>query len=236
MDHCDLPFVLLVISYQKKLRKYYIKNQDINHKFSNFEAPTLIITTLLDGIMLEYPNGCKDNASIRKKQEFEKEISLSSAIQLSSLYENSSLYIETAEKIGGQYHLYGRSTAQYGICPYCGTVSHRVHSRYLRVITDLPILGAGVIIHFHARKFFCEGACCHHKTFAEQPGNEIFRYRRRTRRCEVLVTQQGSSCSSNLAKKLLSAMNQTEQTAKSQHITIDMLGNVVLYDQFFFMQ
>ena len=157
--------------------------------------------------MLEYPNGCKDNASIRKKQEFEKEISLSSAIQLSSLYENSSLYIETAEKIGGQYHLYGRSTAQYGICPYCGTVSHRVHSRYLRVITDLPILGAGVIIHFHARKFFCEGACCHHKTFAEQPGNEIFRYRRRTRRCEVLVTQQGSSCSSNLAKKLLSAMN-----------------------------
>lgn len=157
--------------------------------------------------MLEYPNGCKDNASPRKIQEFDEETSSSSAIQLSSLYENSNLCIESAEKIGDQYHLYGRSSTQYGICPYCGTASHRVHSRYFRTITDLPVLGSGVIIHFQARKFFCEGESCPHKTFAEQPGNEVFRYRRRTRRCELLVARQGSACSSNQAKRLLSAMN-----------------------------
>ena len=54
------------------------------------------------------------------------------------------------------------------------------------------------------RKFFCKNANCSKKTFAEQPGNEIFRYRRRTRRCETAVIRQGLSVSSGMASKLLS--------------------------------
>lgn len=54
------------------------------------------------------------------------------------------------------------------------------------------------------RKFFCKNTTCSKRTFAEQPGNEIFRYRRRTRRCETAVIRQGLSVSSAMASKLLS--------------------------------
>jgi hypothetical protein len=57
----------------------------------------------------------------------------------------------------------------------------------MRHVTDLPILGRRTVLHLEMRKFFCHDEDCSHKTFAEQPGTEVFRYRRRSRRCEVLV-------------------------------------------------
>ena len=103
------------------------------------------------------------------------------------------------------YHVYARCNLPHGVCPYCGHVSRSVHSRYHRTIADLSILGHPVIITFEARKFFCHNPDCRKKTFAEQPGDEVFRYRRRTRRCEMAVTQHGLKCSSESARKLLSA-------------------------------
>lgn len=104
------------------------------------------------------------------------------------------------------YHIYAQCSLPHGVCPYCGCVSHSVHSRYHRTITDLSILGHPVVITFEARKFFCHNPNCRRKTFAEQPGDEVFRYRRRTRRCEVAVTQHGLRCSSESARKLLSVI------------------------------
>lgn len=54
-----------------------------------------------------------------------------------------------------------------------------------------------VCIIFESRKFFCKIITCQHRTFAEQPGDEIFRYRRRTRRCLLAVMIQGLCVSSN---------------------------------------
>ncbi len=96
--------------------------------------------------------------------------------------------------------------AAFRECPYCGFTSRRVHSRYMRTITDLSIIGHPVIISFGARKFFCDNPGCGRKTFAKQPGDEVFRYRRRTRRCEMAVTQHGLKCSSESARKLLCVM------------------------------
>ena len=76
----------------------------------------------------------------------------------------------------------------------------------MRTIADLSILGLPVVISFEARKFFCDNPDCRRKTFAEQPGDEVFRYRRRTRRCEMVVTQHGLNTSSESARKLLSAI------------------------------
>lgn len=157
--------------------------------------------------MLKYPNEGKDSASQRKLQVIDKVSATDATISLSSLYADNNLFIESAERIGNQYHLYGRSSILHGVCPYCGTVCHKVHSRYVRTIRDLSILGLGVTIHFQARKFYCTNRNCSHRTFAEQPGTEIFRYRRRTRRCEVMVAQQSTSCSSNMASLMLNAMN-----------------------------
>lgn len=79
-----------------------------------------------------------------------------------------------------------------------------MHSRYHRDVHDLSILGKEVFLTLEVRMFFCKNSDCTKKTFAEQPGNEIFRYRRRTRRCETAVIRQGLSVSSGMANKLLS--------------------------------
>jgi len=124
---------------------------------------------------------------------------------LSSLYYPNNIQIEQVDYFDDTYRLYGKSSIPYGECPYCGEKSHRVHSRYIRTISDMSILGHKVSITFESRKFFCDNPHCGKKTFAEQPGDEIFRYRRRTRRCEMLVTQNGLKCSSESARKLLHA-------------------------------
>ena len=131
----------------------------------------------------------------------------SAKADLSALYSPSDLSVEQVEYEDMRtYHVYARCNLLHGVCPYCGGVSHRVHSRYQRTITDLSILGHPVVITFEARKFFCHNPSCRRKTFAEQPGDEVFRYRRRTRRCEMAVTQHGLKCSSESARKLLSAI------------------------------
>jgi len=76
----------------------------------------------------------------------------------------------------------------------------------MRTIADLSMLGRPVIMKFEARKFFCDNQDCRRKTFAEQPGDEVFRYRRRTRRCEMAVVQHGLKSSSESARKLLTAI------------------------------
>ena len=40
-------------------------------------------------------------------------------------------------------------------CPACGQLTHRVHSRYRRVVADLPWNGLPVRLHLQTRKFFC---------------------------------------------------------------------------------
>ncbi len=130
-------------------------------------------------------------------------------IDLSSLYMQSDLEISNIEYEDTAYHLYGTCKLEYGTCPYCCHSSHRVHSRYTRTIADLSILGHPVIITLEVRKFFCDNPQCKKKTFAEQPGDEIFRYRRRTRRCEMVVTQHGLSQSSGSAQKLLKSIGIT---------------------------
>ena len=130
-----------------------------------------------------------------------------SKADLSSLYSPSDLLVEHTEFCDDhQYHIFARCSLPYGKCPYCGCISHRVHSKYMRTIADLSILGIPVTMTFEARKFFCDNLDCQRKTFAEQPGDEVFRYRRRTRRCEMVVTQQGLKTSSETARKLLSAI------------------------------
>ena len=96
---------------------------------------------------------------------------------LSALYSPSDLSVEQVELEDMRtYHVYARCNLPHGVCPYCGHVSRSVHSRYHRTIADLSILGHPVIITFEARKFFCHNPDCRKKTFAEQPGDEVFRY------------------------------------------------------------
>ena len=167
---------------------------------------TLRCETKSSKIMLKYPNTSKSSNKKTQRQENLSIQSQEDALNFNVLFKKSDIYIESADFIGNTMHLYAHSKWSDGICPYCGHKSERVHSRYFRTIVDLPVIGKGSVLHFHARKFFCDNNNCIKKTFAEQPGNEVFRYRRRTRRCEVVVTEHGSVCSSINAMHLLENM------------------------------
>ncbi len=73
-------------------------------------------------------------------------------------------------------------------CPECGTTSHRVHSRYPRMIADLPCAGRRIELHLTVRRFVCNVVHCRRKIFAERFGDGVIRpMARRTARLETLV-------------------------------------------------
>jgi transposase len=148
-------------------------------------------------------NESKVSKDFPKSRYFTNNHSQTSSCDLSSLYERAEISIDSISQSESTIDMYAKTNLNYGLCPYCGEKSFKVHSKYNRVITDLPILGKQVILHIQTRKFFCKNPMCGKKTFAEQPGNEVFRYRRRTRRCEIMVVGHGLLCSSNKAKRLI---------------------------------
>lgn len=152
--------------------------------------------------MRNYPNLCKVTTNLRHGGSFLQENS-SNEENLSFLFQYAELQIVDVIVSDSCINLYCNARKDYAVCPYCGKVSSKVHSRYIRTITDLPILGKTCILHVKVRKFFCGNDGCSHKTFSEQPGNELFRYRRRTRRCELQVMRAGITCSSIKASRLL---------------------------------
>ena len=55
------------------------------------------------------------------------------------------------------------------LCPVCGTVAHRIHSRYMRTVRDLSVQKVQVILHLHVRKFYCDNRECRRRIFTEKP-------------------------------------------------------------------
>jgi transposase len=72
-------------------------------------------------------------------------------------------------------------------CPACGHPSARVHSRYLRLVQDLPIADRPVRLLLRVRRFFCDDAACPKRTFAERlPDLVPYRARRTPRLSRTL--------------------------------------------------
>lgn len=75
------------------------------------------------------------------------------------------------------------------LCPVCGQMSRRVHSRYRRRIADVPCAGIPVQWTLKARRFFCDTSNCPKATFAERLPQVVAVWSRRTRR--LITAQQG---------------------------------------------
>lgn len=85
-----------------------------------------------------------------------------------------------------------RSTSPASRCPKCGGISSRVHSRYRRQISDLPLAGRPVKLMAHVRRFRCEAVRCGQRIFAERFADGIVApWARRTGRLETLVHHLG---------------------------------------------
>jgi hypothetical protein len=61
-----------------------------------------------------------------------------------------------------------KSTHQSCPCPRCGVMSSRPHSRYTRIIQDLPIGEKSVSLLLISRKWFCDQATCDMNIFTER--------------------------------------------------------------------
>jgi transposase len=79
-----------------------------------------------------------------------------------------------------------RAVSPSGSCPRCGTASSRVHSRYVRTVSDLPCCGRRVDLRVVVRRFVCTASHCRQKIFAERFGDGVLPLRsRRTARWNV---------------------------------------------------
>jgi transposase len=75
----------------------------------------------------------------------------------------------TSQEMGsGQLVLHVTATSSGSACPLCAKPATHLHSRYSRVVKELPCAGQQVQLILHVRKFFCDTTDCARKIFAER--------------------------------------------------------------------
>lgn len=85
-----------------------------------------------------------------------------------------------------------RGVSVAATCPLCAVASRRVHSRYVRQVSDLPCAGRGVRLHLLSRRFRCEQPFCRQQIFAERFDEGVVTPRsRRTARLDCIVHHLG---------------------------------------------
>jgi hypothetical protein len=104
------------------------------------------------------------------------------------------------------------ATATLGaICPCCGRVSRRVHSRYVRRLADLPLRRVQVSVELHVRRFYCDTLGCEHSIFAERVTGFAERYARRTIQLDemlrLIAFANGGECGARVARELSMAIS-----------------------------
>ncbi|MHB2205601.1 ISL3 family transposase [Methylobacterium sp. CM6257] len=95
-------------------------------------------------------------------------------------------------ELGADLTITARPIAASARCPRCDGVSFRVHSRYTRTLSDLPVAGRRVVITIGVRRFRRVGTGCRTKVFAERLGQDLAAtYARRTGRLDCIVHHLG---------------------------------------------
>ena len=118
------------------------------------------------------------------------------------------LIIETVRIDEGGVAAAARSRDIGSACTGCGKVSRRVHSRYVRSLSDLPAHGRRVRIALTVRRFRCGNDICPREIFAERFGEDIVApYARRMARLQTIVHHLGLALGGRpgqgLARRLL---------------------------------
>src|SRR6266550_3747008 len=85
-----------------------------------------------------------------------------------------------------------RPTSNTSRCPGCGARFRRIHSRYQRRLTDLPLAGRQVRLMVVARRFRCDTVLCDRRIFAERfDDGALAPWARRTARLNFVVHHLG---------------------------------------------
>jgi transposase len=79
-------------------------------------------------------------------------------------------------------------TSAISVCPSCGVISQRIHSRYHRRLADLPMAGRRAVLVLQARRFRCDAVQCARRIFTERFDDNILKpWARRTARLDQIV-------------------------------------------------
>ncbi|MDQ6661755.1 MAG: ISL3 family transposase [Chloroflexota bacterium] len=88
-------------------------------------------------------------------------------------------------------------------CPLCRRLATRVHSRYMRILADLPWSSFTIRIRLHVRRFFCTDSECRRRIFTERLPDLVLPHARRTIRHGELLRLIGLALGGRAGSRLL---------------------------------
>ncbi|BBE72988.1 transposase [Pleomorphomonas sp. SM30] len=137
---------------------------------------------------------------------FLTEVALPTAISLSSLIPPG-FTVERFEAVDWGLVVTASARSRQAVCPSSSLPSRQVHSRYVRCVADLPLVGRPVPLRLITRRFRCDVGTCRSKIFAERFGEAVPERARRTGRMECIVHHLGLALggrpAASFAKRLM---------------------------------
>jgi transposase len=94
------------------------------------------------------------------------------------------------------------STQRACHCPLCGQASEQVHSRYRRMVADVPSGAKPVRLELEVRKFFCRTPTCPRKIFSERLPDLVEPWARTTKRLRVALQALGVTTGAAVGSRL----------------------------------
>lgn len=91
-------------------------------------------------------------------------------------------------------------------CPDCQQLSRRVHSRYQRHVTDLPLAGWQVKMELQVCRYFCDNQRCARRTFVERLPDFVAPFARRSIRLAEQQRQTALTTGGEAGARLLSRL------------------------------
>src|SRR5437762_1990699 len=98
------------------------------------------------------------------------------------------------------------TTSSGALCPLCQCCSESIHSRYTRMVADLPWAGRAVRLELHVRRFFCQNQECKNQIFTERLPEVVAPSARRTTRLCDLLTLIGFAMGGEAGNSLVERM------------------------------
>lgn len=116
------------------------------------------------------------------------------------------LVLEKVSMLHGQLTVFVRSIAPSSACPLCLQPATRIHSRYRRMLADVPSGGHVVVLFLPVRKFFCLSAQCPRKLFTERLADLALPWARMTKRVCDAVEALGFATSGEAGARLAAVL------------------------------
>jgi transposase len=91
-------------------------------------------------------------------------------------------------------------------CPVCNQPTHKIHSRYERLLADFPWADYSITLQLRVRKFFCINTLCKRRIFTERLTNVTAPWARRTlrlaQRLSAIALANGGAAGVRLSEQL----------------------------------